>query len=307
MTPGSVSGSKAWVETSMLQTLLSISILLFSVSSMLSVGFAFTLRDLVGPLRNLGKVLRALIANFVAVPFLAYAIGQALGLATPLAVGLMLLGMAAGAPFVIKLTEAADHDVGTAVRLLVLLLPITVIYLPVMVPLVVPGVTVSIGAIATPLLLSMLLPLAVGLLARAWLPALSQRLQPVAGTTATVALVILIALTFVVNFREIVQLMGTGAILAAILLIGGAFAIGFLLGGPDPSERGVFGLGTGQRGVAAAMIVAAQSINDPDTLAMVVIGSLIGMGILFPIAWRLEKHAKARVWDLYDRTLTGRG
>lgn len=291
----------------MLSGLLSISVLLFSISSMLSVGFGFTLQGLIGPLRDTGGVLSALIANFVAVPILAYAIGQALGLPVSLAIGLMLLGMAAGAPFLIKLTEVAEHDVGTAARLLVLLLPATVIYLPVVVPLVVPGVTVDLIAIGAPLLLSMLLPLVIGLATRTWFPRLAQRLQPAMGAFATIALVVLIVMTFVANFREIIGLLGTGAILAAALLIGGAFAIGFLLGGPDPDNRGVLGLGTGQRNVAAATVVATQSIDDPDTLAMVVVGSLIGMGILFPIAWRLEKHAGARVWDLYDRSLTGRG
>ena len=291
----------------MLSRVLSIAVLLFGVSSMLSVGFGFTLQGLVGPLRDISKVLRAIVANFVLVPILAYVIAQAVGLEIPLAIGLMLLGMAAGAPFLIKLAEAANHDIGAAARLLVVLLPFTVIYLPVMVPLVVPGVTVSLKSIATPLLLSMLLPLVVGLVTSTWFPKLAQRLQPTMGAVATIALVILITLTFVVNFQQIVGLLGTGAIPAAALLIGGAFAIGYLLGGPDPDDRGVLGLGTGQRNVAAATVVAAQSIGDPDTLAMVVSGSLIGMIILFPIAWRLERKTRAHVWDLYDRTLTGRG
>lgn len=291
----------------MLSGLLSISVLLFSVSSMLSVGFGFTLEGLIGPLRDINKVTRALIANFVAVPIIAYVIGQAFGLTGPLAIGLMLLGMSAGAPFLIKLTEMADHDVGTAARLLVLLLPITVIYLPVVVPLVVPGVTVSATSIAPPLFLSMLLPLAIGLLARSWLPQIAERLQPIAGAIASVALVALIVLTFVVNFQQIVGLLGTGAVLAAALLIGGAFATGYLLGGPDAGDRGVFGLGTGQRNVAAATVVATQSIDDPDTLAIVVVSSMVGMAILFPIAWGLQKRAKLPVWDLYDQTLTGQG
>lgn len=287
----------------MLSDLLELSVLLFSMSSMLSVGLCFTLQSLLGPLRDLNKVLRALVANFVAVPLLAYVIGQMFDLAAPLAIGLMLLGMSAGA----KLTEAADHDVGTAIRLLVLLLPVTVIYLPVVVPLLVPGTTVDLISIIVPLLLAMLLPLAIGLLVRAWFPSLAKRLQPVAGAIATLALVILVALTILANVPEIVSLLGTGAILAAALLIAGAFATGFLFGGPDAGDRNVLGLGTGQRNVAAATVVATQSIGDPDTLAMVVVGSMIALCILFPIALRLRMQTRAPAWDLYDPTLTGRG
>jgi BASS family bile acid:Na+ symporter len=292
----------------MLSDLLKSSVLVFSVASMLSVGLGYTVREIVGPFRDASAVARALVANFVLVPILAYLVAQFLRLDGPLATGLMLLGMAAGAPFLIKLTEAADHDVGTAASLLILLLPITVIYLPIMVPLVGPAATVSATAIAMPLLLSMLLPLGLGLLARAWLPDAAQRLRPLMGGSGTIALVALVVLTFIVNFQEIVGLFGSGAILASAILVAGAFAIGYLLGRPDPGDRGVLGLGTGQRNIAAATVVAAQSIGNPDTLAMVVASSMVAMAILFPMAWRLQrKRAEAHAWDLYDQRLTGRG
>jgi bile acid:Na+ symporter, BASS family len=292
----------------MLPSLLNTSVLVFSVASMLSVGLGYTVREIARPFRDASAVARALVANFVVVPILAYAVAQLLGLGAPLAAGLMLLGMSAGAPFLIKLTEAADHDVGMAASLLILLLPITVIYLPIMVPLVAPAVSVSATAIAMPLLLSMLLPLGLGLLARAWLPEEAQRLRPLMGALGTIALVALVVLTFVVNFQEIAGLFGSGAILASAILVAGAFAIGYLLGGPDPGDRGVLGLGTAQRNIAAATVVATQSIGNPDTLALVVAGSMVAMAILFPTAWRLQrKRAEAHAWDLYDANLTGRG
>ena len=293
----------ALLGTRMLSGLLNISVLVFSVASMLSVGLGSTAQDILSRLGNARRLARALIANFVLVPILAYMIAYFLALDESFRTGLMLLGIAAGAPFVIKLTEVARHDTGTAGTLLVLLLPVTVLYVPIVAPLVLPNVTVTIFAIAIPLLLSMLLPLALGLLARAWLPGLAQRLQPIMGPLGTTALIALIVLTFIMNFRVIVTLIGTGAILAAAILIAGAFVIGFILG----EDRGVMGLGTAQRNVAAATIIATQSIDDPGTLAMVVVASLIGMAILFPIAWCLEKNADARVWDLYDPKLTGRG
>jgi len=88
-------------------------------------------------------VARALIANFVLVPILALTVGHLMSLDEPLRVGLVLLGMAAGAPFLIKLTEAADHDVCQAASLLILLLPITIVYLPAIVPLIASSVTVD--------------------------------------------------------------------------------------------------------------------------------------------------------------------
>jgi predicted Na+-dependent transporter len=290
-----------------LSGLLNLAILLFAASSMLSVGFSYTLREVVGPLRNIRGLIRALVANFVLVPLLAWLIVQLLPLDEPLAIGLMLVGMAAGAPFLIKLTEAAAHDVGAAATLLVLLLPVTVAYLPIVVPLVAPGVTVSVLAIASPLVLSMLLPLAIGFLANAWAPTLAQRLRPLMGIISSIALVVLILTTILSNFQAILGLFGSGAILASALLILGAFGIGYVLGGPDTGNRGVLGLGTAQRNIAAATVVATQAIGDPNTLVMVVVTSLVAFAILFPTAWALEKRANARVHDLIDLQLTGRG
>lgn len=275
---------------------------------MLSVGFGYTVQEIIDPFRDAGKVARALIANFVLAPILALAIVHWLSLDEPIAIGLMLLGMAGGAPFLIKLTEAADHDVGLAASLLVLLLPFTILYLPTMMPLVVPAVTVDAAAIAKPLVLAMLLPLGIGLLARAWLPRSAQRLRPLMGTLGSIALVAMVSFTLIVNFREVVGLFGSGVILAATILTAGAYAIGFLLGGRDPASHNILALGTGQRNVSAATVVATQSIDDPDTLATVIVSSVIGIAILFPTAWRLQrKRADAHIRDLYDRRLTGRG
>ena len=206
-----------------LSGLLNLAIVVFAASSMLSVKFSFTPRQVVGPLHNFCGVIRVLVANFILVPLLAWFIVQVLPLDEPLAIGLMLVGMAAGAPFLIKLTESAAHDVGAAATLLVLLLPVTVVYLPVVVPIMVPAVTIRVFAIASPLVLSMLLPLAIGFLTNTVASSLAQRLRPLMGMISSTALAVLILTTILSNFPAIVRLFGSGAILASALLILGAF------------------------------------------------------------------------------------
>src|SRR5919206_613889 len=114
--------------TNFLASLLNIATLVFAVSSMLSVGFSYTVRELVEPLRNARLVIGALAANFVLVPLLAYAITGLLSLGQAREIGLILVASAAGAPFLIKLTQAADGDLATASALLVLLLVVTLGY-----------------------------------------------------------------------------------------------------------------------------------------------------------------------------------
>ena len=270
--------------------LLDIATLVFAVSSMLSVGFSYTVRELIEPLRNARLVIGALVANFVLAPLLAYAITGFLSLGEGREVGLLLVAMAAGAPFLIKLTQAAGGDLALASGLLVLLVVVSIGYMPIVVPLIAPNAEVSAIAIATPLVLTMLLPLGIGLFVDAKFESWADRLQPLMNKASSAALVVLLVTTVVTNFGRILSVFGTGAILAALLFIAGAFAIGYLLGMTGRGTREELGLATAQRNIAAATVVATQSFADPDTLVMVVVTSVIAMVILFPIAGVLRKR-----------------
>src|SRR6188768_3594954 len=105
--------------TEVLRTISSVSILVFAVSSMLSAGFSFTFREIVAPLREPNRVARALIGNFVLAPLLALGLARVLSLDPATALGLILLGTAAGAAFLIKLIAMAAGDVAMGTALLV--------------------------------------------------------------------------------------------------------------------------------------------------------------------------------------------
>jgi BASS family bile acid:Na+ symporter len=53
------------------------------------------------------------------------------------------------------------------------------------------------------------------------------------------------------------------------------------------------GLGAGQRNIAAALVVASKDFDDPRTLVMVVLFSVLDLMVLFPIAWVLRRRAVA--------------
>lgn len=269
---------------------LQVAVLAFAVSSMLSVGLAHDWREIAGPLRQLWKVLRALAVNFVLVPLLAYAVLQMIPLERPLAVGLFLVAAAAGAPFLVKLSQLADSDVALSTTLLLVLLPATVIYMPAVVPLVLPEADVGAAAIAMPLLLTMLLPLAAGLAAHEYFTGAALRLQPLMSKLANLALLVLMAATVLSNLREVLVILRTPAILAALIFLGGAFLIGYLAGGPGRASKEVLGLGTAQRNIGAATVVATQAVGDPDTLSMVVVTSLAAFALLFPIAGLMRRR-----------------
>src|SRR6266436_6623320 len=185
-------------ETSMLMELLSkaatVAMLSFVVSSMLAMGAGLTVSQISEPLRNARLVVLALLANFVLMPLGALALAKVLWLDEPFGVGLLLLGCAAGAPFLPKLAELAKGNLAFAVGAMVLLMVVTVGYLPTVLPLLLPGVTVDPWKIARSLVLLMLLPLSTGLALKSHYGDLAARVKPARDLISNASLILLLSL-----------------------------------------------------------------------------------------------------------------
>jgi predicted Na+-dependent transporter len=264
--------------------------LTFVVASMLALGFGLTVAQIASPLRDVNLVIRALLANFVLVPVAAFALKTLLPIGESYGIGLMLLATAAGAPFLPKLVQLAKGEVALGVGLMVLLMVVTVAYVPIMLPLMLPGVSINPLDIASSLVVLMLLPLAIALCIRARYPDAAALAQPIFAQIANVGLMGVMATMLLVNWRTLLQTIGTGAILAALLFVVVSFVFGYVVG-PSASTRPVLGLGTAQRNVAAAMVVATGNFAaDPNVLVMVLVGSVLMMALLLPGAGELGKR-----------------
>ncbi|HET7205226.1 MAG TPA: bile acid:sodium symporter [Terriglobales bacterium] len=261
-----------------------VAMLAFVVSSMLAVGVSLTLGQIVAPLRNGRLVTLALLANFVLMPLGAILIARLLRLDEPLGIALLLLGTAAGAPFLPKLAGVAKSNLAFAVGLMVLLMVLTVGYMPVVLPLLLEGVSVDPTSIARSLVLLMLLPLGVGLLVKARLSPVADRFRAPLNRISSVSLVLLIVLLLVTKIQNVISLFGTRGILASILFLFVGVATGWLLGGPAFGTKGVLALGTAQRNIAAALVVGGKNFADPTVLVMVVVVAVVGLLILMPLA-----------------------
>jgi BASS family bile acid:Na+ symporter len=262
----------------------------FVVSSMMAMGVGFTVRQIIDALRDVRLVLLALLANFVAMPLGALALDKMLRLDEPLGVGLLLLGTAAGAPFLPKLTELAKGNLPFAVGIMMLLAIGTVGYLPLVLPLLLPGVTVNSAKIAGWLFLLTLLPLAAGLALRARYGRLAAQVKPVLDWVTNVSLVPMVLLLAAANTDTILHVFGTGGILAGLLLIALGFGIGWMLGGPGIDTRRALALGTGQRNIAAALVVASESFSDPSVVIMVIVVTIVGLLTLMPLCHVLANY-----------------
>jgi predicted Na+-dependent transporter len=269
--------------------------LLFVIASMLAMGLALTIPTIVVAVSNVRLMTLALVANFVVVPALAYGAAQLISTSDQgLRTGLILVGAAAGAPFLPKLVQTAREGIALGVGLMVVLMVVTIAYLPLVLPRLLPGsVSVDSWQIAKSLIFLMLLPLAAGLLIRARWASIASTLQPIASRLSTYAIAFLMVALLVVNFRQIVDTFGTRGIGAALILLVGAFGIGFVCGGP------VVALGTAQRNLSAAIVVAAQNFGgQPQVITMVMVVGVLGLILLFAAAGELGRRELRKTPEL---------
>ncbi len=274
-----------------LETLAMLSVLVFVISSMLSMGLSLTTKQIVEPLKDTKLVVLALVANFVLVPAFAYAITVLLSLESSISIGLILVSMAAGAPFLPKLVEVAKGNTPFSVGLMVLLMVVTIVYLPLVLPLMISGVEINPLDIARSLIIMMLIPLAIGLFIKARYEDAAEKIRPTFASASNIAILALIVLGVVLNFDSMIALVGSRGLLAAVLFVAGALLAGYLIGGKDRSIKSVMGLGTAQRNISAALVVAAQNF-DADVITFVLVFSIIGFIVLFPTAGELGKRSE---------------
>jgi len=271
-----------------------VAMLSFVVSSMLAMGAGLTVAKIIEPLRDVRLVVLALLANFALMPLGAFALAKALWLDEQLGVGLLLLGCAAGAPFLPKLAELAKGNLPFAVGAMVLLMVVTVGYLPLVLPLLLPGITVDPGKIARSLVLLMLLPLAVGLALKVRYDEVAARVKPWLDWLSNISLILLIMLISAANIDKVLQIFGTRGILAGLLFIAMGFGIGWLFGGTSSETKRVLALGTAQRNIAAALVVGSQSFSDPKVVVMVIVVAIVGLIILMPLSRALANRTFAQ-------------
>jgi BASS family bile acid:Na+ symporter len=153
-------------------------------------------------------------------------------------------------------------------------------------------VAVDAAQIARSLLVQMLFPLGLGLLANARYPESAAHLLPIVGQASSISLIFVFVLMVALNFGNLIGLFGSGGLLAVLLLTLVALAVGYGLGTSTDTKR-VLGLGTGQRNLAAAFVVATGNFADqPDVTVLLAAAGLAMLVILMPVAGEFGKRTR---------------
>lgn len=270
----------------------------FVISTMLNVGLTQKPSAIAGHLKNWPFVIKMLLANFVFAPLIMIIALYLAPFDPPLKAGLLIFSLGAGAPLLIKLTQTAQHEVALGAAVMMLLTVVTVIYMPIVLPLVLTDVSVDAFGVARSLLLQLLLPIGVGMLAVQFLPSLARKVQPWVGRIGNIALYALIVVTLVGYYPNLLDIIGKGAFLVGLAFVGAAFGLGYLAGAGKDHLEDIGGLGTAQRNTAAGVIIALENFTNPNVLVMLTLANMLGIVMLLFIAKALSRDNRVTVGDV---------
>ena len=266
-----------------LQILLKISLVMFMVGNLLDMGLRLKLQEALGGLRNVRFVVLSGLWGFVLCPALAYLLTKVIPLEQPYAIGLVLLGMTPCAPFLPMMVDKARGDLAYAAAFMLLASVVTVIYMPLAVPVIVKGLTADAWTIARPLLFFLMVPLAIGMAIQRASAPVAAGLQPIVKKTTGIATLVMLVLCVVVYGKGFIGAVGTYAIGAQILFfsVATAASYGLSFGLPQP-QKSVLALGMSTRNLGAAF-APLFAIADVDQRAIVMVALGVPMQTIFSL------------------------
>jgi BASS family bile acid:Na+ symporter len=166
-----------------------------------------------------------------------------------------------------------------------LLTLLTIVYMPFVLPWLVPGAEMGIWEIAKPLLLQMFVPLMLGLVVRAISKSAAEAIHRPANIVVNLSAAVFLVLALTLHWDELAATVGTGAITSALVLTLAAFGVGYLLGPPRLRGKVTLGLITTARNIgAAATIATANFRDDPRVLITVAVCMFVVFALAFPMA-----------------------
>jgi BASS family bile acid:Na+ symporter len=257
-----------------LTLLLQISLLIFMVGNLLDMGLRLNLKEAMGGLKNVRFVALSLLWGFVLCPGLAVLLTKIIPLEQPYAIGMIMLGMTPCAPFLPMMVTKAKGDLSYAAAFMVLAMGVTVIYMPLLVPVMVKGLSADPWTIAKPLVFYLLIPLGIGIAIKRTSASFADSIQPIVNKITLFDTIVMLVLCVVVYGKGFINAAGSYAFGTQILFFSMAtIASYFLSFGLPHNQKSVLSLGMATRNIGAALApLFALSTIDQRAIVMVAIG-----------------------------------
>jgi BASS family bile acid:Na+ symporter len=251
-------------------------VLIFTVTSLGSLGLQIKIPEVIAALKNKKGMALIFVWGWVLGPALGYLITMVFPLAEPFVIVVFISSVAPCAPFFPQMVEKARGDMSFAGAFYPLVVVGAVVLLPLIAPLVIEGLTVSPWALAKPLFLTLLLPMAIGVAFRHYAETAATKIFPAVNVIAKVTTLVMLAQCVVLYTKPMIETAGSFALLSATVFMVVMALITYRFGfGLKQNQRSVMALGMLTRNLPA-ILNAAFVIPDLDPL---VITFIIGWGV----------------------------
>jgi BASS family bile acid:Na+ symporter len=238
-------------------------------------------------IKNLRFVAHTLFWGFVVGPALAYVITNILPLEYPFGIGLILLGMTPGVPFMPMVVGRVKGDLGYTAAFMLMVSVAAVIYMPLVVPFMLEGLSVSAWTIAKPLILVMLIPLAAGMLIVHFSEAIAAKVQPGVKKETTLFTISACVLSVLVYGKGVSGINLSWAIIALVIFFFILTAFPYWFGwGLKHDQKIILSIGMSTRNLGASL-APLLSVPDVDERAIIMIG--LGLPAMLLFAWIATK------------------
>jgi BASS family bile acid:Na+ symporter len=270
-------------------------VLIFTVSNLLSMGLQVNIPQVLKKLSNPKSLLLIFLWGWVLGPVLSFLIVKIIPLAEPYVIVMYIASLAPCAPFLAPMIGKARGDVAFAGAFIPLTVVGTVVFLPLLAPLLIKGISIDAMALAKPLVFTMLIPLLIGAIVKTYAEKVADKIFKPIKKLAGLSTLITIILCFLLYWELMISTAGSFALLSMTIFMVVIALITYFLGfGLKQNERSVMSLGIGTRNIAAVLIgVLAIPNGDPRMLAMTIMWTLWSFILALIYARILSKRVLA--------------
>lgn len=255
-------------------------VMIFTVSNLAAMGLEINKDEAFKALKNPRFIILILVWGWIVGPAIAFGLTKVIPLSEAHAAGLLLISLAPTAPFFPLMVTKARGDMSSAGAFILVATIGTVIFLPILVPVLIEGLEVSVWALAKPLLIMVLLPLLIGFAIRVYKAPIADKLFPIIKKIGTLFLLITAVLTFWLYWEEMVSAIGSYAVGAQVVFFALITFLSYKIPfGLKKTQRSGMALGMCTRNIAA-VFVAYFGITNPDPGVFVMIVLVVPLALI---------------------------
>jgi BASS family bile acid:Na+ symporter len=277
-------------------------ILLMAQASIFLTVFGFGLQatrdDLLFLVRRPGILVRSLVAMFLVMPLFALLVTRIFEFHPAVKIALGALAISPVPPLLPRREVKAGGHGSYGLGLMATAALLSIVFVPLALNLLgrLQGVplTISSGAVARVVMISILLPLAAGMGFHALAPSLGERIARPVGLIATGLLAVAAIAILVGALPVALSLVGNGTLFVFVAFVAFGLAVGHYLGGPSDEERVVLALSTACRHPALALAIAGATFPDEKrVVGAIVLYLLLSLIVAIPYEARLRRRVAA--------------